>query len=107
MKYLENELRTLEPKTNVVVYLTTSTTYCDDDDMPFITRRDCVGNHWAEDYLVAIEYLDAYGVFEVLDVKNCPDRVEITINKEKGDSSAFELEKASNDIPIMKMFDRL
>lgn len=102
MRYLENELRTLNPKTNVVVYLTTSRTYYNEDGTPFITMRDCIGNHRAENYLEALELMGIYGVIEVINTNTSSDKVEITINREKGDSVASELDRLSNYIPLLK-----
>ena len=71
MMYLENLLATLDKKADVIIELSTETTFRD------ITRRDCCGNHHTENWMDAITENNLEGTFIVNDV-----RVKMLINDE-------------------------
>ena len=103
--YLENVLSTLKENTDVVVKLNSFHTYDD------IRLQDCCGNHFAINWINAINHNDLQDVFEVDEIKvnvyewdNNRSEYQIILKNVKDEFTA-KLEIESNNEAINRMFD--
>lgn len=108
MLYLEDLLKTLNSKVNVIVSLSSYTDYGIGPENKVI-RQDCCGNHHTENWLGAIEDKHLEKRFIVKDVKvsfenymNSPQWEVILTNEKSHITKVLDVE--SNQQAIMRSF---
>ena len=107
MMYLEDLLKTMKEDANVLVTLSSHTTY--GQGINAMTFRDHCGNHYTENWLVAISENHLEKVFVVEDVKVTFESYmespqwEVFLQNEKSHSTLV-LDRESNQVGIRRIF---